>query len=377
MSHEADVIIIGAGVVGLAIAAAMSNNRRRVFLVEKNDSFGQETSSRNSQVIHSGIYYPAGSLKAQCCVEGRASLYELCRKNGIDHRQTGKLIVATEAGEVSQLQALYEKGKANGAGDLVLLTSAEAQQIEPRVKAIAALHAPSTGLVDVHGLMRLFLNMATSQGTGIAYRSRVVGIDRTSDGYRIALQDSSGRSNLSSRVVVNSAGLYSDQVSALAGIDIGRAGYRIHYCKGEYFRVSRAKSRLIRGLVYPVPNVAGSGLGIHTTPTLDGAILVGPSTRYVDQIEYSVDSGLRSAFAESVGRFLPFITGDDLEPEMAGMRPTLQGPGDPVRDFVIRDESDRGLPGFINLVGIESPGLTSSPAIARRVENLVRAYLTT
>jgi L-2-hydroxyglutarate oxidase LhgO len=375
MPHEADIVIIGAGVVGLAIAAEVSKNRRRVFVVEKNDSFGQETSSRNSQVIHSGIYYPYGSLKAQCCIEGKPLLYELCRKHGIEHRQLGKIIVATEPSEVSQLQALYEKGTKNGASDLRIISGAEAKKLEPNVKAIAALYAPSTGLLDVHAMMRLFLNQATENGVGVAYRSEVTVIDRNKGGYSVTVTDSSGKSKFTTRVLVNSAGLQSDRVAAMAGIDVLKAGYKIHYCKGEYFRVSRDKSRMVKGLIYPVPNVAGSGLGIHTTPTLDGAILVGPSTKYVDSIEYSVDEAWKPAFTESVGRFLPFIKADDLEPEMAGMRPTLQGPKDPVRDFVIRDESDKGLPGFINLIGIESPGLTSSPAIARRVGKLANNAL--
>jgi len=375
MPHEADVIIIGAGVVGLAIAAEVSKSQRRVFMVEKNETFGQETSSRNSQIIHSGIYYPVGSLKAQCCLEGKSILYELCRKHSIEHRKLGKIIVATKPSEVSQLQGLYEKGTKNGADDLRLLTGDEAKRIEPHVVAIAALHAPSTGLLDVHALMRLFLNQAVEHGVGVAYQSKVTGIDRIAGGYRVTVEDSAGTSTFSTRVLVNTSGLYSDQISAIAGINVVKAGYKINYCKGEYFRVSREKSRKVKGLVYPVPNVAGSGLGIHTTPTLDGIMLVGPSAKYVDSIEYSVDESWKPAFAESVGRFLPFITENDLEPEMAGIRSTLQGPNDAIRDFVIRDEADKGLPGFINLVGIESPGLTASPAIAILVEKLVKDAL--
>ncbi|MFC1990595.1 NAD(P)/FAD-dependent oxidoreductase [Chloroflexota bacterium] len=371
MKYQADIVIIGAGIVGLAIASEITSEKRQVFVLEKNDSFGLETSSRNSQVIHSGIYYPQGSLKAKTCVEGRAILYDLCKKYNLSHKQVGKLIVAVDDSEIEQLEALLDKGKKNGVDDLRLLTRDEVKQLETNISAVAALFSPSTGIIDAHALMNYFVAEIKNRGGSIIYRSKVTGIDRENGGYKVSVEDGSGESKLTARTVINSAGLNSDKVAEMAGINIAASGYKLHYCKGEYFKVSRDKSKLVKRLIYPVPEVAGTGLGIHTTPTFDGVMLLGPSSRYIDSLDYSVDEQIKGDFYNSVSRFLPFLECEDLEPEMAGIRPTLQGPGDGVKDFVIKDEKDRGLPGFINLVGIESPGLTASPAIAKYVSGIV------
>ncbi len=374
--NEADITIIGAGVIGLAIAAEVANENREVFVVEKNETFGQETSSRNSQVVHAGIYYPEGTLKAKTCVEGNAILYQLCNKHGIDHKKLGKLIVAVDDGEIEQLEMLWQRAKRNGVEGLRMLSRQDVKQIEPNIRAVAALFSPSSGVIDAHAMMRYFLGKARDSGAKVVYKTKVVGIEKMSgDGYQVFVEDQSGSFSFITRVLVNCAGLNSDKIAEFVGIDIFRAGYNLYYCKGEYFKVGRAKSRLVKRLIYPVPKQRGAGLGVHVTPALDGSILLGPNARYTDVIDYSVDNQQKEAFCDSVNKFLPFIQHDDLEPEMAGIRPKLQGPQDDFRDFVIRDEHDKGLPGFIDLIGIESPGLTSCPAIAKYVTEIVEGVL--
>ena len=370
--YEADIAIVGAGVVGLAIAAQVANDKREVFILEKNETFGQETSSRNSQVIHAGIYYPERTLKAKTCVEGNAILYQLCHQHNIDHKRLGKLIVAVDSGEAEELERLLERGKRNGIEDLEILSGQDVKQIEPNVRAVAALFSPSSGVVDVHALMRYFLGKAKDNGAKMVYNTKVIGIEREgNNGYKVTVEDQGGNSSFITRVLINCAGLNSDKVASLSGIDISKAGYNLHYCKGEYFKLTKSKSKLVKRLVYPAPELKATGLGIHITPGLDGGVLLGPNARYVDSIDYSVDEQQKEAFCESVARFLPMIGYEDLEPEMAGIRPTLREPEGEFRDFVIRDEQDKGLPGFINLIGIESPGLTSCPAIAKYVAHIV------
>jgi len=375
MSYAADVTIIGAGVVGLAIAAEISESNKQVYVLEKNDTFGQETSSRNSEVIHSGIYYPANSLKARTCVEGNPMMYELCRKYGVEHGNLTKLVVATCDEEIGEIESLLNKGRTNGTPGLKVLTRSEVAKLEPNITAVAALHCPTTGVVDSHGLMQCFIAIATRNDAHIAYRAEVTRIEKTSSGYRVTASTSGEDFTFDTGVVINCAGLHADKVAALAGIDIEAAGYRLYYCKGEYFSVGNGKNRLVSRLVYPVPPANTTGLGVHVTLGLDGRMRLGPSVEYVESIEYSVDVKKKQMFFDSAKTFLPFIEYDDLEPEMAGMRPKLQGPGEEYRDFIIREESDKGLPGMINLIGIESPGLTASPAIARYVAEMTKPLL--
>jgi L-2-hydroxyglutarate oxidase LhgO len=375
MSHEADITIIGAGVVGLATAAQVTDEKREVYVLEKNETFGLETSSRNSGVVHAGIYYPEGSLKARMCVAGNRMLYELCSIHGIAHRRLGKLIVASTEEEIGELERLVGQGRRNGAEGLRILSTREMKELEPNVEGRAAILSASSGIVDPHALMRHFVARVQEKGGRIAYRSKVVGIEKATGGYRVAVEESSGRFSFFTRVLINCAGLQADRVAESAGIDIAEAGYEQHYCKGEYFSVSSTRSGLVSMLIYPLPPPRLTGVGTHLTVDLEGRMILGPSVQYVDSIDYTVDPQHRQLFYDSVRRFLPFIQCDDLQPEMAGIRPKLQKPGDDVKDFVVRDESDRGLPGFINLVGIESPGLTAAPAIAEYVAGLVEAQL--
>jgi L-2-hydroxyglutarate oxidase LhgO len=375
MGYKADITIIGAGVVGLAIAAQVASKNREVYVLEKNETFGLEISSRHSGVIHSGIYYPGGSLKAEMCVAGNTLLYELCERYHIAHRRLGKLIVATRDEETGELQALLERGQRNGVEGLRTLSKQEMKKLEPNVEGVAAILSPSTGIIDSHALMRYFIAKARDGGVQVAYQTKAVGIEKLADGYKVTVEDDTGEFSFTTRVLINCAGLHCDKVAELAGIDIDKAGYRLHYCKGEYFSLGSGKSTIVNRLIYPVPPPEFTGVGIHVTLDLEGRIRLGPSIEYVDSINYVVDNQHKQLFYDSVRRFLPSIEYDDLEPEMAGIRPKLQGPNEDIKDFVIRDENDKSLPNFINLIGIESPGLTAAPAIARYVRNLIEECL--
>jgi L-2-hydroxyglutarate oxidase LhgO len=369
------ITIVGAGVIGLAIAAQVAGRGREVYILEKNETFGKETSSRNSETIHAGIYYPEESLKAKTCVRGNALIYELCRQYGIPCRNTGKLIVATVNEEVEQLELLVEQGSKSGVNDLSILTANEVGELEPNIKAVAAVLSPSSGVIDSHALMRFFFSRARENGAEIVYEAEVVGIERLSDGYEITVEEGSRGFTFKTDIIINCAGLHSSHIARLAGIDIDEAGYMLHYCKGEYFSVAGSKGKLVKRLIYPVPAPRIGGLGIHTVMDIEGRMRLGPNAKYIDEIEYRVDESQQGVFYNSVKPFLPFIEYEDLAPEMSGIRPKLQALGEDFRDFVIEHEQDRGLPGFINLIGVESPGLTSAPAIAEYVESMVREAL--
>lgn len=363
MIIEVDVAIIGAGVVGLAIAAEVAQRKKSVFVFEQNSTFGQETSSRNSEVIHAGIYYPEDSLKAKLCVEGNRLLYELCPKHDIPHKKLGKIILAVSEEEIPWLEKIYEQAAKNGVNDLELLSQADIKKLEPNVEGRAGILSPSTGIIDTHSLMQYFHKKSVEHGTEFLFEAEVVGLDKTSDGWKVSIRDWEGISELSAQVVINCAGLNSDVIARLAGIENEK--YQIHYCKGEYFSLSPRHRGSVNRLVYPTPEQAS--LGVHVVLSLDGMMRLGPNATYVDTIDYKVDKAQREAFFESAKRLLPFIDLNDLQPDFVGIRPKLQGPGEIFRDFVISHEVQAGFPGLINLVGIESPGLTASPAIARLV----------
>jgi L-2-hydroxyglutarate oxidase LhgO len=371
---QIDTTIIGAGVVGLAVAARLSENKRPLFVVERNSSFGQETSSRNSEVIHAGIYYTAGSLKARLCVQGRHMLYQRLQSAKIPYRRCGKLLVATDTQEAGQLDLIVEKARANGVDDLERISGARARQMEPQAKAKAALFSPSTGIIDSHRLMRHLLSAARRNGSEIVYQTTVEKlVPRDGGGFDVVVRYPDGEEDrFFSRRVINCAGLGADRVAASTGIDLDAWGYRLHLWKGEYFSCE-APAGFINHLVYPVPLPNTVGLGIHATLDLAGRIKFGPNAIYLPDgdLDYSVDSDHREAFFKAAARYLPGLQSDWLQPEMAGIRPKLQKPGDGVRDFVINEESDKGLPGLVNCIGIESPGLTSCLAIADHVADLL------
>jgi len=368
--EKIEITIIGAGVIGLAIAAELSKVCNDIFVIEKNLSFGQETSSRNSEVIHAGIYYPKDSLKAKTCIEGKELLYDFCQKNNICHKKIGKLIVAIDGNEVKDLEQLFKRGLENGVEDLKFLGKKEITQLEPHIKAEAAIYSPSTGILDTHSFMgNLVADFKSRQGE-IAYNTELTGIDKIKDGFKVSVEDKQeGGFNFITGILINAAGLNSDKVAKIAGIE--RDDYRLKYCKGDYFRVTNNKAKFINRLIYPVPKEDRAGLGIHATLDLAGSLRLGPDDEYVKTIDYSIDNTKKKVFYESVRGFLPFIEESDIYPDMSGIRPKLQGPGEDFRDFLIKEETGSGLKGLVNLIGIESPGLTSCLSIARMVKNMV------
>jgi L-2-hydroxyglutarate oxidase LhgO len=369
---ELDIVVVGAGVVGLACAERLSRSGRSVVVVEARETFGRETSSRNSEVIHSGIYYPTGSLKAALCVEGARLLYAWCREHGVDHAAVGKYVVATCAEEEAALDRLLAQAHANGAVDVTRVTGAEVRAAEPRVRASAGLWSPRTGILDAHGYMQSLVASARSAGCTFAFRHTLTAAEPAPGGYMLSLTDPAEQpERFMTRNLVNAAGLRSDEVAAMGGLDVAAAGYRLAYVKGSYFRIG--KRGLVRHLVYPVPPPGLAGLGLHVTIDLGGGARIGPDVEVLGarRLDYAVDEGRRATFFAAAARYLEGFDEADLAPDQSGVRPKLGTPGGAAEDFIIREESARGLPGWVNLVGIESPGLTASLAIARRVEGLL------
>jgi L-2-hydroxyglutarate oxidase LhgO len=357
-------------VVGLAVAAALARAGHGVALLEREAGFARGVTSRNSQVVHAGIYYAPGSEKARLCVRGRELLYERCTRLGIPHRALGKLVVATGDAEVRILEELLGRGRANGAPGLEMLDGAAAARLEPCVRARAALLSPRTGIVDAGAFALSFAAEAESHGAILVRGAEVVAIERREPGYRLRARTGAGAlESIDALAVVNAAGLSADRVAALAGLDVDALGWRLHPCKGDYFQLAPASGLRFARLVYPVP--AGSGLGVHVTLDLDGRVRLGPDAEYVDAPRYEVDPAKAARFCEAVRRFVPALRAEWLSPEFAGVRPRLAAPGAGFRDFVVSEESARGLPGLVNLIGIESPGLTSAPALAERVVELL------
>jgi L-2-hydroxyglutarate oxidase LhgO len=366
---DTGVTVVGAGVVGLAVAARLAP-RGDLVLLERGDRHGLETSSRNSEVIHAGMYYPTGSLKARLCVQGNRALYELAERKGVPHKRVTKIITAASPEELPLLEGLLRRGLENGV-ELRLLSGEEARRMEPRIRSAGGLFSPNTGIVSAHDLMDALLAEARSKGALVRFGSSLERIERESDAYRLTVRRGAETESFTSEAVVNAAGLDADRVAEAAGIDVAKAGYRIHYCKGSYFSLRSGLSGLVSRLVYPVPGA--TSLGIHAVLDLGGRLRFGPDAEYLEgrEKDYRVDPGKLGPIGEAVRRILPDVRDEDLSPDMAGIRPKLQGPGEPFRDFVIEEESARGLPGFVNLLGIDSPGLTSAPAIADRVASLL------
>jgi L-2-hydroxyglutarate oxidase LhgO len=365
-----EITIIGGGVVGLAIAARLSERHPNLALLEKNEKYGMETSSRNSEVIHAGIYYEPCSLKAKLCVEGRDELYALCKAHNIANKPLTKLITATSTAEFAKLEGIQQNASKNGV-ELQILDKAATLKLEPNIHTVGALFSPRTGIVSVHDLMDYFFHTAQSHGGTIQHRCKVVGIQKSNSGYEIVFDEGGNTSSITCEIVINAAGLGSDLVAQMIGMDIDKEDLRLNYVKGSYFAITSSKAKLVSRLVYPVP--ANEGLGVHTLMDLGGRLKFGPDVEYLEDrvLDYSVAESKRHAFADSIRRILPSISDEDILPDMSGIRPKLQKKGRPARDFYIVHETGRGLLGFVNLIGIESPGLTSSPAIARYIEKLL------
>lgn len=362
-----DITIIGAGVVGLAIAAELSKEFKNIVVLERNPTFGQEISSRNSEVIHSGIYYPQGSLKAELCVKGAELLYEICNTYSIPYKITGKLIIATEEAELDDLKELFKKGKKNNVKGIEILEKNDIQRLEPNTNALAAIYSPNTGIIDSHLLMKYFFNAAKERGVLFAFASDCVALEKVKTGFKVSI--SQDNYCFDSRIVINCAGISSDKVASMAGIDIEKEKYKLKLCKGTYF--SYAKNSPVKRLVYPLPHKELTGLGVHATLNLANRLRFGPDVEYVDAVDYNVDSAKKDAFYEGANKIIPGLQKDAFIPDQAGVRPKLYSENEPVRDFIIKEETDKALAGLINLIGIESPGLTASGAIAGFVKDMV------
>jgi len=285
--EEVDIAIIGAGVIGLAISSALSGLDKDIIVIEKNPSFGQETSSRNSEVIHTGIYYPKNSLKSETCIRGKELLYELCSKHGIPHRKLGKLIVASGKEGASKLNNIYKNAKECGVEDLRFLEKKAARKMEPDIKGELFLFSPEAGIIDSHSLMKFFFQSAKERNVNFTFSVEAVGIKKGNPHYEITVKEPDGGTfSFRARAVINSAGLFSDRVAELVGIDCKKSHYEIHYCKGQYFRMRNPKKFSIKHLVYPPPTERD--LGIHITPDMAGGLRLGPDAKYVEDIDYNV-----------------------------------------------------------------------------------------
>lgn len=361
---DSDITIIGAGVIGLAIASELADNKLNIYILEKDKTHGMGISSRNSEVLHAGIYYPPDSLKAKFCVEGKEILYETCSKNNIPHKKIGKLIIATTVNELLKIEKLMNNAIQNGVPSVSILEKRQIYQMEPNIKAVGALYSPDTGIINAHSLMDYYLYTAKLKGAEIVYGTKVAGIERITNGYKVATVNGAGDCfESSTERIINAAGLCSDDIARMIG-----KKYQLHYCKGNYFSINNVKIGTVKRLVYPIPEENHIGLGIHLTLDLNGRMKLGPDATYIDRVEnYRVDGTKSVQFFKAAVKFLPFIHREDIVPDMSGIRPKLQGPGEGFRDFIISED----LPGFINLVGIESPGLTAAPAIAKYVKKLL------
>lgn len=369
-----DCVVIGAGVVGLAVARALSMAGREVVVLEAAEGIGTATSSRNSEVIHAGIYYPSGSLKAQLCVQGRHALYDYVRSRGVPHRRCGKLIVATDESQVATLRDIQAKSLSNGVQGpdaLQWLSREEARALEPEVECVGALLSPSTGIIDSHALMLALQGDAENAGAVFAFHSMVRSGRVVDGGIELEVADASAPDRPTTRwraqQVVNSAGLQApDVAAAIDGLD--RASVpRPHYARGHYFTLS-GRPRFSR-LIYPVPQPGG--LGVHLTLDLAGQARFGPDVQWIDGIDYTVDPRRADAFYAEVRRYWPALPDGGLQPGYAGIRPKIGGPQRPNEDFRVDGPEVHGVPGLVNLFGIESPGLTACLALGERVRNLL------
>ena len=369
MKAEVDVVVVGAGVVGLAAAAALARRGRSVVVLEREPAIARGATARNSEVVHAGLYYPEGSIKARTCREGRERLYARCTAWKVPHRRLGKLVVASDASEAGELERLADLGRRNGAPGLEMLDARGTAALEPAVRAHAALLSPDTGIVDAHAYATSFLAEAERHGAVLCTHAELLGVGPAAGAHRLDVRVQEARETLRAEAVVNAAGLDADRVASLAGLDVDGLGMRIHPCKGDYFALAPgARLRLAR-LVYPVPS--GPGLGIHATLDLGGRIRFGPDAEFVDAPRYDVDPAKAAVFARQAARFLPSLRAEQLSPDFAGVRARLAGPGEAFRDFVVAERSEQGRAGWVDLVGIESPGLTAAAALGEEAAALV------
>ena len=366
MTEKIDCAVIGAGVVGLAIARELANAGREVVILESEAAFGTHTSARNSEVIHAGIYYDTDSLKARLCLAGRHALYRYCAKRGVNHRRIGKLIVATTEAEVEGLWKYKRQAEANGVDDLQVVSREEIARLEPEIIGFAGFLSPSTGIIDSHGLMLAYLGDAQAQGASLALHSPVIGGNVTSDGITLAVGGAEPM-QLTCKTVVNAAGLTAQAVSrSIAGIPAATIP-PTYYAIGRYYTLAGATP--FQRLVYPVAR--SDWLGVHVTLDLGGRCKFGPDFNWIDAIDYTFDESQAADFYEAIRRYYPGLKDGSLQPGYTGIRPKITGKGEAAADFMIQGPRDHGVPGMVNLYGIESPGLTSSLAIGAYVRSLL------
>ena len=364
---EVECVVIGGGVIGLAAARALAMAGREVIILERDGGIGGGVSSRNSEVIHAGIYYPPGSAKAALCVEGRTLLYPYCEAHGVAHRRCGKLIVATAAAQVAQLHRILAQAAANGVHDLRLLTAAEAQATEPELRCVAALYSPSTGIIDSHGLMLALQGEAEDRGAMLALHSPVTGGAIEATGIMLDVGGTEPM-RIVACTVVNSAGLMAQRLAAaLRGFPPDKIP-PCHYAKGNYYTLAGRSP--FTHLIYPVPEAAG--LGVHLTLDLAGQARFGPDVEWIAEIDYDVDLRRADGFYRAIRDYWPGLRDGQLAPGYAGIRPKLGGPDRPASDFLIQGPDQHGVAGLVNLFGIESPGLTASLALAKQVAQIAQ-----
>lgn len=354
--EEVECVVVGAGVIGLAIARALALEGREVLLLEAEDAFGAGTSARNSEVIHAGIYYPTGSLKARACVRGKALLYDYCAARGIDHQRPGKLIVATHAGQMETLKAYQAQGQVNGVEDLELISAEALKAREPQVEGVAALWSPSTGIVDSHGLMLSLLGDFENAGGTLALKSPVTRYQVTQAGFEIAVGGASPI-KVSARVLINAAG------HGAIPLAQEKSTPEQFFAGGHYFTYSGTAP--FSHLVYPVAEAGG--LGVHATLDLGGQVKFGPDVVWRKRLDYTFDASRKSTFEARIREYFPGLDEARLQPGYVGVRPKISGPGEPAADFMIAGPETHGVPGLVHLFGIESPGLTASLALAEEV----------
>jgi len=370
MAADVDTVIVGAGVVGLAIARALAAAGREVMVLEQHALIGSETSSRNSEVIHAGIYYPTGSLRARLCVEGKARLYAFCAENGVAHQRCEKLLVATDESQLGKLDALARTAAANGVTDLIRLTAQEARRLEPEVGCVAALLSPSTGVIDSHGLMVALEGHIGSHGGQVVLNSPVRGLAARADGlFQIDVAGDASAS-LTCRSLVLAAGLHASRIARLLSFPSGYSPPETYYAKGQYYALS-GKSPFARH-IYPMPS--GAWLGLHATVDIGGRCKFGPDIAWVPGIDYSFEPEKITQFLDFIRSYYPGLDADRLHPDYTGIRPKLYREGEPVPDFMMHGPGVHGHAGLVMLFGIESPGLTAALAIGDYVADMVVAH---
>jgi L-2-hydroxyglutarate oxidase LhgO len=362
VSVDIQCVVVGAGVVGLAVARALAMSGREVIVVEAGEGIGVGISSRNSEVIHAGIYYPSASLKAQVCAEGKQRLYAFCDERGVSYQRLGKLIVATDDTQRLALQGLLEQGRRNGVDDLQWLDADQARELEPELSCVAALWSPSTGIIDSHGLMLALQADAEAWGASLVFHTPLLSACCIEQGFELHMGGVEPMT-LSCHELINCAGLSAPEVAKqIVGLSAQHVP-EARLCKGSYFSYSGRAP--FRHLVYPAPESAG--LGVHMTLDLGGQARFGPDVEWVDAVDYRVDPRRAIGFYGAIRRYWPGLPNDSLQPAYSGIRPKITGPKEPAADFLISGPAEHGVPGLVNLFGIESPGLTSCLALAERV----------